>query len=237
MINVIIPMAGPSDTVVLGETETLKNLSRINDKPFIKFFLEKININGNFIFITQEKYERLYGVTEDLESIINKPNIVKINGFEKGAALTILKLRDKLDMNVPVIISNSDYLIDWDSKLFLNFVEETKCDGCLVTYQSNSPKHSYCKINQNGEVTEVAEKTVISSNANVGLYYWSSAKIMFESIEKMVRKKITHNDLYYISLSYNELISSNKKILIYPIKGITIFDSEKDILGIKNKIK
>jgi hypothetical protein len=59
---------------------------------------------------------------------------------------------------------------------------------------------------------------------------------MFESIEKMVNKNITYNNLYYISLSFNELIDSNKKVLNYPISNITIFDSENDIQNLTNKL-
>ena len=235
-MNILIPMAGPSDTIVFDEVKVLKNLFKFNDKPFLKFFLEKINLSGNLIFITQQEYENLYNVTNEIETVIPNPNVFKLNGFEKGAALTILKLKNILDLDTPVIISNSDYLIDWDSKNFLEFVNETKCDGCLVTYESLSPKHSYCKINSDGSVIEVTEKLVISSNANVGLYYWSSARLMFQSIESMVDKNITYNDLYYISLSFNELIQMNKKILIYPVNNITIFDYPSDVRNIINEI-
>lgn len=235
-MNIIIPMAGPSDTITINDIKMLKNLFILNKEPFIKFFLKKINIVGNVVFVTQQEYENTYNVTDTLKTFIPNPNVFKLNKFEQGAALTILNLKNSIDLDSPIIISNSDYLIDWDSEDFLKFIKETKCDACLVTYESSLPKHSYCKINENGEVSEVTEKKVISSHANVGLYYWSSARIMFESIEKMVNKNITYNNLYYISLSFNELINSNKKVLNYPISNITIFDCENDIQNITNKL-
>lgn len=235
-MNILIPMAGPTDTILFNEVRVLKNLYKFNNEPFLKLFLKKLNLDGNLIFITQQEYDNSYNVTGEIESIVNNTNVIKLSGFEKGAALTILKIKDKLDLDSPIIISNSDYLINWDSKKFLEYVKKTECDGCLVTYESSSPKHSYCKVDNNGLVVEVAEKEVISSHANVGLYYWSSARLMIQSIESMVDKNVTYNGLYYISLSFNELIHMKKKILIHPVNNITIFDNPSDVRNIINEI-
>ena len=109
-MNILIPMAGPSDTIVFDEVKVLKNLFKFNDKPFLKFFLEKINLSGNLIFITQQEYENLYNVTNEIETVIPNPNVFKLNGFEKGAALTILKLKN-IFKDFPSIIINLDLSI------------------------------------------------------------------------------------------------------------------------------
>ena len=44
-------------------------------------------------------------------------------------------------------------------------------DGAILTFEAIHPKWSYAKCDEEGYVTEVAEK-VISKNATVGVYYW-----------------------------------------------------------------
>ena len=43
-------------------------------------------------------------------------------------------------------------------------------DGLLLTFKSNSSNYSYAKVNEDGYVTETAEKKAISNNACVGIY-------------------------------------------------------------------
>ena len=50
-------------------------------------------------------------------------------------------------------------------------------DGGILTFSSTHPKWSYAKVNEEGYVTEVAEKKPISDHATVGLYFWKSGKL------------------------------------------------------------
>ena len=51
-------------------------------------------------------------------------------------------------------------------------MNETPMDGSIVTFKATHPKWSFAKVNQEGLVTEVAEKNPISDTATVGFYYW-----------------------------------------------------------------
>ena len=73
------------------------------------------------------------------------------------------------------------------------------------------------------------EKEVISNIAVVGVYFWKSANILFKSIEKIIKDKISKNGIYYLSLSFNSLIDENYYVSYYNVNNIKILDTESDI--------
>jgi NDP-sugar pyrophosphorylase family protein len=227
-LNIVISIAGPSDVIDVKGVPTLKHLIKINDEPFLSVFLKNLNISGDYIFLIQKEYNDLFDLKKQIEDIVPKCKIIELDGFKNGSALTLFELRDNISIDKPVLFVNSDFTMDWDSNLFMNFIQNSKCDSCLVTYKSDSLKHSYCTV-KDGIVMRVVEKKVISDVAIVGIYYWSNGNILINSIESMIKKEINHNGIYYISLSFNELVGENYKITTYPIDSIKILDFESDI--------
>jgi len=85
----------------------------------------------------------------------------------------------------------------------LNFVERKNSDGALLTFFSDSPKHSYSRYNYNTRlVTEVAEKRVISNFATVGIYYWKSGAAFVDCAEQMITKNIRFTRQGYECLTH-----------------------------------
>jgi dTDP-glucose pyrophosphorylase len=227
-LNIVISIAGPSDVINVKGVPTLKHLINVNGKPFLSLFIENLNINGNYIFLIQKEYNDLFDLKKEIEDVVPKCKIIELDRFKNGSALTLFELRDIVSLSDPILFVNSDFTMDWNSNSFMDFIQDSKCDSCLVTYKSNLPKHSYCTV-KNGIVTNIVEKEVISDIAIAGIYYWSNANILMRSIDSMVKKQINYNGVYYISLSFNELIEKKYKIVTYPIKSIKILDFEDDI--------
>ena len=66
-------------------------------------------------------------------------------------------------------MANSDQFVEWSSSKFLYKMQEQDLDGGILSFSSTHPKWSYAKVDENGHVTEVAEKKPISNNATVGI--------------------------------------------------------------------
>ena len=80
--------------------------------------------------------------------------------------MQVLLTKKLINNNKPLIISNSDQFIEWNSsKTMYNFVNK-KADGGILTFNAIHPKWSYAKLGSNENVIEVAEK-VISNNATI----------------------------------------------------------------------
>ena len=104
-----------------------------------------------------------------------------------------------------MIIANSDQYIRWNSSKAIYDFNSKNLDGAILTFEAIHPKWSYAKCDDQGFVTEVAEKKVISKNATVGVYYWKHGSDYVNSAEKMIEKNIRVNNEFYVCPVYNLL--------------------------------
>jgi hypothetical protein len=94
---------------------------------------------------------------------------------------------------------------------------EQRVDGGIVTFTSTHPKWSFAKVNEIGDVTEVAEKNPISDIATVGVYYWAKGSDYVKYTEQMIEKNIRVNNEFYVCPVFNEAIGDGKIIRTFNI--------------------
>lgn len=193
-----------------------KPLIDVEGKPMIQHVIENINIKGKYIFIVQKEHYEKYSLKYILKLIKPDCEIIITDGLTEGAACTTLLAKEFINKNEPLLIANSDQWIDWSPEHFCDYVTRRNCDGAILNFTSNSPKHSYSKI-EDGYITEVAEKKVISNHATVGIYYWKSGKEYVNCAEQMIGKNIRHNNEFYVCPVYNQLIEKGGVVLPYAI--------------------
>jgi hypothetical protein len=75
-------------------------------------------------------------------------------------------------------------------------------------------------VNNDGLVTEVAEKKWISPFATVGLYGWAKGSDFVQYAEQMIAKNIRTNNEFYVCPVYNEAIAAGKKARVSLCKGM-----------------
>jgi NDP-sugar pyrophosphorylase family protein len=135
----------------------------------------------------------------------------------KGAACTCLIAKSLINSSKPLIITNCDQIMEWNSEEFLKECNK-EIDGVVVTYKENTPKNSYVMIDKEGFATKFAEKEVISNHSLNGIHYWKKGSDFVKSAEKMIKENIRVNNEFYIAPTYNQMIEENKKITIYKIE-------------------
>ena len=118
----------------------------------------------------------------------------------------------------PLFFANSDQYVDWNSSEFMYKMQETNSDGGIVTFSSTHPKWSYAKVDENGLVTEVAEKNPISDKATIGYYFWKNGSDFVKYAEQMIEKDIRVNNEFYVCPVYNEAIQDSKHISCFMIE-------------------
>jgi len=102
-------------------------------------------------------------------------------------------------------------------------------DGSILTFKATHPKWSFVKLDDNGHVTELAEKKPISDIATVGIYCWSKGSDYVKYAEQMIDKDIRVNGEYYVAPVYNEAIADGKKIKTYNIKKMWGLGTPEDL--------
>ena len=213
-INVVIPMAGRGSRFTKAGYVFPKPLIEVKGKPMIQMVVENLNIDGKFIFIVQKEHMEQYQLKALLKLIAPGCEIIVISGITEGAACTVLKAKEFINNDMPLLMANSDQFLEWDSNEFLYCMNSEGVDAGISTFDASHPKWSYAKLNNEGYVCEVAEKNPISTHATTGIYYWKQGSDFVKYAEQMISKNIRTRNEFYVCPVFNQAIEDNKKIKI-----------------------
>ena len=216
-LNILIPMSGRGSRFEQAGFTFPKPLIEVHGKPMIQVVTENLNIEAHYIYIVQKEHYDKYNLRTLLNLITPGCDIVLTDTVTEGAACSTLLSKHLINNSNPLIIANSDQVLTWDSFDFMYSMIGDKVDGGIVTFTATHPKWSFAKVDENGYVTEVAEKNPISDIASVGVYYFSSGSDYVSAAERMIEKNIRTNGEFYVAPAINELIEDGKKIKNYHI--------------------
>ena len=228
-MNVLIPMAGAGSRFEKAGYTFPKPLIEVNGKPMIQVVTENLNIDAKHTYIVQKSHYEKYHLKYLLDLISPGCNIVQVDGLTEGAACTTLLAKKFIDNDEPLLIANSDQYVEWDSNEFMYSMTADNIDGGILTFESTHPKWSYAKLDENGFVSEVAEKKPISNIASVGIYYWKRGSDYVKYSESMIEKNIRFNGEFYVCPVYNQAIEDDKKIKIYGVEKMWGLGTPEDL--------
>lgn len=220
MINVLLPCMGSS--VFFKDSFFPKLMIEIDGKTVLERVIgnyDTINDKRLIFIMGQDECNRFH--VDESASILTGGNCLtmRLKHQTMGALCTCLMAIDKIDNDEPLIISNTDQIIDLDFQDMIDQFKYQDADGGLVTFRNIHPRWSYAKI-VGDSVVEVAEKRPISDNAIAGFYYYSTGKKFVEAAERAIRKEAQQDRIYYISSTINEMILMGDRIVAYPIEPV-----------------
>lgn len=219
MLNIVIPMAGRGSRFAEAGYKDPKPLISVHGKPMIQVVVENLTpkCEHRFIFICQNQHIKDYDLESKLKSMAKNVDIIGIDGITEGQVCTVLKAKDLINNDEPLMTANSDQYIDFDINDYLSVMDDQNLDGLIMTMKANDPKWSYAKTDENGFVTETAEKKVISEDATVGIFNFRRGRDLVRAAEQMIADDIRVNNEFYTCPCYNYLIKKGQKIGIYGI--------------------
>ena len=172
MLNIVIPMAGRGSRFADAGYKNPKPLIDVAGKPMIQVVIENLapKCEHRFIFICQNEHIKAFSLNEKLHSYTKNCEIIGIDGITEGQVCTVLKAKELINNDEPVMTANSDQWIDFDINKYLGQIKEHNLDGMIMTMKADDPKWSFAKTDSNGFVTETAEKKVISNDVEYYSY-------------------------------------------------------------------
>ena len=228
-MNVLIPMAGAGSRFAQAGYTFPKPLIEVNGKPMIQVVVENLNIDAHFIFLVQKEHYEKYNLKQVLGLIKPGCDIVLVDGMTEGAACTTLLASGLINNDEPLLMANSDQVVEWDSNECLYAFGAADIDGGILTFKATHPKWSYAKVGDDGFVSEVAEKNPISDNATVGIYYWKHGSDYVKYANQMIEKNIRVNNEFYVCPVFNEAIQDGKKIRIKEVPKMWGIGTPEDL--------
>jgi len=195
----------------------------------IQVVVENLNIDAKHIFIVQKEHYEKYNLKYLLNLISKDCEIVQVDGLTEGAACTTLLAKQFIDNDEPLLYANSDQYLDWDSNEFMYSMEADGVDAGILTFTATHPKWSFAKVNDDGYVTEVAEKKPISDLATAGIYYWAKGSDYVKYAEQMIANDARVNNEFYVCPVFNEAIADGKKIKTFHFDGMWGIGTPEDL--------
>lgn len=221
MINIVIPMAGQGSRFANAGYEKPKPFIDVDGEPMIVRVLENIAYpNARYILIArQEHMDKEKTLVKKIEKEFNAI-FIPIDKLTEGTACTVLYARKYINNNEPLLIANSDQIIDINIADFIDNCKDRNLDGSILTFIDHfkDPKWSFAKLNEHNLVIEVQEKVVISEFATVGIYLFSKGRDFINSSIDMIIENDRVNDEFYTCPTYNYAIKDGSKIGIYNIE-------------------
>jgi UDP-N-acetylglucosamine diphosphorylase / glucose-1-phosphate thymidylyltransferase / UDP-N-acetylgalactosamine diphosphorylase / glucosamine-1-phosphate N-acetyltransferase / galactosamine-1-phosphate N-acetyltransferase len=219
MVNIVIPMAGAGSRFVDAGFTVPKPFIDVSGVVMIERVLENLKMkDARFILIGRD--EHLVSEEASFERLREKNNceILTVDKLTEGAACTILLSSWLINSNEPLLLANSDQIVEMDIEAFIKDSIERKLDGSILTFPANHPKWSYAKIDSNGHLMELREKKVISEYATVGLYYYQRGRDFVNSAIQMIANNDRANNEFYTAPAYNYSVKNGLKIGVYNIE-------------------
>jgi dTDP-glucose pyrophosphorylase len=220
-MNIVIPMAGQGSRFKEAGYSKPKPFIDVNGKSMIERVLDNLYYpNARYFLIARPEHLELEkSLVAQIESQYNA-KFITVNQLTEGTASTVLFARDYINNEDPLLIANSDQLIDLNIQDFIEDSFERKKDGSILCFRDRemNPKWSFAKLNDKGDVIEVREKTPISDIATVGIYLFSKGKYFVDAAVDMIIRNDRVNNEFYTCPVYNYAINLNKRIGVYLIE-------------------
>lgn len=221
MINIVIPMAGAGSRFAKAGYEKPKPFIDVNGKPMIVRVLENLAYPGaRYILIARKEHiDKEKELVKHIEEKFNAI-FIPIDKLTEGTVCTVLYARKYINNDDPLLIANSDQIVDMKIGNFIDDCKNRNLDGSILTFidEHKDSKWSFAKLDENKLVTEVKEKVVISEYATVGIYLYSKGKEFVNSSIDMIIENDRVNNEFYTCPTYNYAIKEGSKIGIYNIE-------------------
>ncbi|MBS4235912.1 lipopolysaccharide biosynthesis protein [Campylobacter vulpis] len=218
-MNIVIPMAGLGSRFAKAGFTKSKPFIDVLGKPMIVRVLENLAYeNARYILIARK--EQLESEKEAVERIKKEFNVefVCIDSLSEGTACTVLYARTLINNDLPLLIANSDQVVDFVLKDFVEDCFKRKLDGSILSFidREKDPKWSFARLEKD-LVVEVKEKEAISDIATVGIYLFARGRDFVNGAIDMICRNDRVNQEFYTCPVYNYAIKNGLKIGIYNI--------------------
>jgi NDP-sugar pyrophosphorylase family protein len=217
MLHIVIPMAGRGSRFARAGFRTPKPLIPLGGRPMIEWVIDNVRPRcpHRFYFLCLREHMDSYpAVPAALRKLCPDCEVIPVDGVTEGAACTVLLARRWIDNDEPLMIANSDQVVDLNIEEYLAVGSDADVAGWIMTFWSDHPKWSYCRMRSDGTVSEVVEKKVVSNEATVGIYNFQHGSDFVRSADAMIAANLRTNNEFYVAPCYNQLIAQGARILI-----------------------
>ncbi|PHJ63515.1 hypothetical protein VF14_30770 [Nostoc linckia z18] len=226
-MNILLLMAGGSEAFQEAGYAYPKSLIEIEGLPLIQHVIQSLESlytsNSKLICMVRREENRRSYIGSVIHLISPQAVVIEIEQSTSGAACTSLLAVEQIDTQEPLVIVNSDQIIETNLSVVLGEFRYKGFDGGIIVFEAVHPRWSYVRCNSQGLVIEAAEKRPISNLATAGFYYFAKGQDFVNSAKSMIKKDAHISGQFYVCPVYNEMLLKQAKIGVYKIPRSAYF--------------
>ena len=220
-------MSGSGNRFLKAGYADPKPLIKVNGRPIIEYVIDLFPDEDDFIFICRDEHLRTTNMREVLLNLKPNAKIIEVEPAKLGPVYAVSKAFEFIADDEPVIVNYCDFFMDWDYTDFKLKVQESQCDGNVVSYIGFHPHllhtenyYASTKIDSEGNMIEIKEKfsytqDKMKSPQSGGTYYFRKGEYVKKYFTQFLNEGVCLNGEYYVSLVYNLLKRDGLKIHVY----------------------
>lgn len=210
-MRIVIPMAGHGARFASAGYDVPKPLIDVVGKPMYAWATESLPLERAraLIFICRESHLDARGLRADIQRRFAawQPTIIPVSEPTEGQAATLLLARALIDDDEPLLIYNADTLSRGPFEL------PPDSDGALGLFEAAGDHWSFARLDDEGFVSETAEKVRISPWASSGLYFFRRGRDFVHHADDMIRANERVRGEYYVAPIYNRMLRAGARIV------------------------
>lgn len=207
-------MAGRGSRFSGRGIDTPKPLIEVGGHPMVYWALKSLaDVDySRIVFVALAEHEESFGLTSILSDAVGgQVEVVTIDEVTEGQLCTVLAARDWIDADDDVLIASSDtYVVSNIGRDIAG--RPANSAGMISVADLPGEQWSFARIDETGEVVEVAEKVRISDHASTGLYYFSNGREFVRLADEMVKNREKTRGEYYVIPVFQKYIDRGRRV-------------------------
>jgi len=227
-LQIVVPMAGEGRRFVDAGYTIPKPLVAVSGVPMVVRAVRDLPSAERVVFVVQAKHVRRHQVDRILRDYLPHARVVTVEGLTTGQAVTVLHAAELLVPDEPVIVAACDNTHLYDREALQARMADPAV-GCLVWTYRNDPRvlvnprqHGWVRVDGR-RVLEVSCKKPLSDapladHAVSGFFSFRTARLMIESIDRMVQTGLRVNEEFYLDVVPNLLVADGERVEVFEVE-------------------
>ena len=214
-MNIVMPMAGRGTRFADVGYDVPKPLIDVIGRPMYAWAMDSLPLElaRKVIFVCLDDHLLTAKLEDDIRQRYSplEPEIVALSEMTAGQACTVLKAREHIDNEVPLLIYTADTVCR--TRLATAIPElASDVDGLLGVFSAPGDRWSFVRTDDGGRVVETAEKRRISNWASTGMYYFARGCDFVSYADDMIQADERVGSEFYVAPVYNRMIADGKNV-------------------------
>jgi NDP-sugar pyrophosphorylase family protein len=211
----VIPAAGAGSRFAETHPGVAKPLIEVLGRPMIDLVVRNCDAkDGDTLIVIGRMDTGLREWRPKFTSNV-KYEYLEVSDLTRGPACTLQFALPAIPNSGPIVSLNADQFVLGGLKKFVEKLKSLADPSALIlTMIASGSRWSYVKV-QDNLVMRVEEKLEISDEATVGVYGWTSKKLLGLALDGGMAESDMVNGEWYVAPTYNYLISKHVPVERY----------------------